>query len=208
MATPTSLKGSFTCRKSATWDQRVYFPSEERRAEDFFALKNLTASARFEPANLGTEGRHATCRPPKPLLSVSPYTLRYRLKTQLRGMSEQFKYVSQKVCDIWNTHSNHYSKIKLLLSAVQITAYFPLYPKPAHHSVQASLHNPLPPFFNSNLILSPNTYSVFRKSQCTLATVCRFDCQYRSCRWSVLLFHCIQFLNSDRNAIPVKCVIV
>ena len=30
-------------------------------------LKNPTASARFEPANLGTKGQHATSRPPKPL---------------------------------------------------------------------------------------------------------------------------------------------
>jgi hypothetical protein len=30
------------------------FTSEARRAEDFFALKNPTASAGFEPANLGT----------------------------------------------------------------------------------------------------------------------------------------------------------
>ena len=32
----------------------------------FFALKNPTASTRFEPANLGTKGQHATSRPPKP----------------------------------------------------------------------------------------------------------------------------------------------
>jgi hypothetical protein len=44
------LKGSFTCRKAATWDRRLYFPSEGRHAEDFFALKNPTASAGFEPA--------------------------------------------------------------------------------------------------------------------------------------------------------------
>jgi hypothetical protein len=41
--------------------------SEGRLAEDFFALKNLTASAGFEPANLGTKGQHATSRPPKPM---------------------------------------------------------------------------------------------------------------------------------------------
>ena len=40
--------------------RRLYFPSEGRRAEDFFALKNPTASAGFEPANLGTKGQHAT----------------------------------------------------------------------------------------------------------------------------------------------------
>ena len=64
---PHSIQESFTCRKSTTWDRRLYFPSEGRRAEDFFALKNPTALARFEPANLGTKGQHATSRPPKPL---------------------------------------------------------------------------------------------------------------------------------------------
>ena len=34
----------------------------------FFALKNPTASAGFEPANLGTKGQHATSRPPKTLM--------------------------------------------------------------------------------------------------------------------------------------------
>ena len=33
------LRDLFTCRKSTTWDRRLYFPSEGRRAEDFFALK-------------------------------------------------------------------------------------------------------------------------------------------------------------------------
>jgi hypothetical protein len=35
----------------------------------------------------------------------------------------------------------------------------------------------------------------------------RFGCQYRSCRWSVLLFHYIQSLNSGWSALPVKRVI-
>ena len=43
-------------------------PPKGRRAEDFFALKNPTASAEFEPANLGTKGQHATSRPPKPVI--------------------------------------------------------------------------------------------------------------------------------------------
>jgi hypothetical protein len=46
--------------------RRLYFPSEGSGAEDFFALKNLTASAGFEPAYLGTKGQHATPRPRKP----------------------------------------------------------------------------------------------------------------------------------------------
>jgi hypothetical protein len=45
--------------KSTTWDPRFYFPSEGRRAENFFALKNPTASAEFEPVNLGTKGQRA-----------------------------------------------------------------------------------------------------------------------------------------------------
>ena len=47
--------------------QTALLPSEGRRAEDFFALKNPTASVGFEPANLGTKGQHATSRPPKPI---------------------------------------------------------------------------------------------------------------------------------------------
>ena len=34
-----------------------------------FTLTNPTASAGFEPANLGTKGHHATSRPPKPLIN-------------------------------------------------------------------------------------------------------------------------------------------
>ena len=45
--------------------QTALLPPEGRRTEDFSALKNPTASAGFEPANLGTKGQHATSRPPK-----------------------------------------------------------------------------------------------------------------------------------------------
>jgi len=38
----------------------------------FFALKNPTASAGFEPANLGTKGQHATPRPSNPLEWIYP----------------------------------------------------------------------------------------------------------------------------------------
>jgi hypothetical protein len=64
-------QGSLKCRKSATWDRQFYFPSEGRRAEDFYRpLKIQTASAEFEPVNLGIRGQHATSAPPKPLESV------------------------------------------------------------------------------------------------------------------------------------------
>jgi hypothetical protein len=42
-------------------------PPKEGVLRIFFAFKNPTASARFEPANLGTKGQHATARPPKPM---------------------------------------------------------------------------------------------------------------------------------------------
>ena len=48
VATSTPLLGSFTCRKFTTWDRRLYFPSEGRRAEEFFRPKNPTASGGFE----------------------------------------------------------------------------------------------------------------------------------------------------------------
>ena len=69
---PRSIQESFTCRKSTTWDRWLYFPSEGRRAEDFFALKNPTASVGSEPTNLGTKGQHATSRPPKPSKGMIP----------------------------------------------------------------------------------------------------------------------------------------
>ena len=42
-------------------------PPKEGVLRIFFAPKNPTVSAGFEPANLGTKGQHATPRPPKPL---------------------------------------------------------------------------------------------------------------------------------------------
>jgi len=53
IVTSTSIQGSFTCRKSATWDPRLYFPSEGRRAEDFFALKNPDSFGRVWTRELG-----------------------------------------------------------------------------------------------------------------------------------------------------------
>ena len=34
---PRNIQGSFTFRKPTTWDRRLYFPSEGRRAGDFFS---------------------------------------------------------------------------------------------------------------------------------------------------------------------------
>jgi hypothetical protein len=45
-------------------------PPKEGVLRIFFALKNQTALAGFEPANLGTKGQHATSRPPKPFVGI------------------------------------------------------------------------------------------------------------------------------------------
>jgi hypothetical protein len=46
-------------------------PSPRRKAcWGFFRPKNPTASAGFEPGNLGTKGQHATSRPPRPLVTI------------------------------------------------------------------------------------------------------------------------------------------
>ena len=50
-----SAWGSFTCRKSTTWDPRLYFPSKGSHIQDFYALKK---SIDTEPANLGSSGEY------------------------------------------------------------------------------------------------------------------------------------------------------
>ena len=45
-------------------------PPKEGVLRIFFDLKNPTGLDGFEPANLGTKGQHATCRPPKPLIKL------------------------------------------------------------------------------------------------------------------------------------------
>jgi len=59
--------GIFYMKQIYDMGPKAYFPSEGRRAEDFFAFQNPTALTGFEPANLGTKGQHATPRPLKPL---------------------------------------------------------------------------------------------------------------------------------------------
>ena len=67
MTTYTPFRNLLHAVKLPTWDRRLYFPSEGRRAKDFFHPKNTKVSAGCEPANLGTKGQQATYRPPKPL---------------------------------------------------------------------------------------------------------------------------------------------
>ena len=45
-------------------------PLQRKACWGSFRPKNPTASAAFEPANLGIKGQHATPRPPKPSLTI------------------------------------------------------------------------------------------------------------------------------------------
>jgi hypothetical protein len=67
---PRTFQGFLTCRISATWDRGLYFPSEGRRAEDFFARKFRRLSLGLNPRSWVPEARTLTTRPPKPLGNV------------------------------------------------------------------------------------------------------------------------------------------
>jgi len=66
VATSTSLLGSFTCRKFTTWD----FPSQGRRAEDFFARKIRQLRPGLNPRTWVPKASTLTPIPPKPLLEI------------------------------------------------------------------------------------------------------------------------------------------
>ena len=53
-------------RKFRDMGPTALLPLRRKACWEFFRPKNPTASAGFEPANLGTKGQHATPRPPKP----------------------------------------------------------------------------------------------------------------------------------------------
>jgi hypothetical protein len=59
---PLKSQGSFTCRKSATWDRRLY-----RHAEDFFARKIRRLRPGSNPRSWEPKASMLTTRPPKPL---------------------------------------------------------------------------------------------------------------------------------------------
>ena len=82
LATSTSLLGFFTSRKFTTWDRLLYFPSEGRRAEDFFARKVRRLRPGLNPRTRVPEANTLTSRPPKPL--YVEVTQRYVIDTHQR----------------------------------------------------------------------------------------------------------------------------
>ena len=94
-----------------TWDRRLYFPSEARHAEDFFALK----IRRLRPsANPRTKGQHATSRPLKPL-----YCTGYRILflSHLYTWLKQIYYVLPQHCASLSSENIHEClTLRLLMS--------------------------------------------------------------------------------------------
>ena len=105
-----TFRDIFTWRKSTTWDRRLYFPSEERRAEDFFfALKNPTASVGSEPANLGTKVQQAISRPPKPVFFLD-LTFRISFRDLVNMNFSVFCEVFLKFRKIFRQNDNYGEK--------------------------------------------------------------------------------------------------
>ena len=105
---PRSIQESFTCRKSTTWDRRLYFASEGRCAEDFFVLKNSTALAGFEPANLGTSG------PPKPPICTHHMVFIMHLRWLTASTITLFaNFWPPKILQAFIRPSSHYLQIYL-----------------------------------------------------------------------------------------------
>jgi hypothetical protein len=72
---PRKSQGSLTCRKSATWDRRLYFPSEGRDVVDFFARKIQRHRPGSNPRTWVLEASMLTTRPPSVLVEIGPFKL-------------------------------------------------------------------------------------------------------------------------------------
>jgi hypothetical protein len=54
-----TCKWCFICHSLTTWGLRLSFPSEGRRAADFYRPWKFIVSTEFEPANFGSNVKHA-----------------------------------------------------------------------------------------------------------------------------------------------------
>ena len=101
-------QGSLTCRKSTTWGRRLYFPSDGRRAEDFFALKNPT-SAGFEPQvtynllirTVGVAHKQHTTSYFPMFFSISPFQARIQKSNHSNGSASYYTKYASFICIIY-----------------------------------------------------------------------------------------------------------
>ena len=111
-------------------------PPKEGVLRIFFRLKNPTASAGFEPANLGTKDQHATPRPPKPIYSgknqyichilcnsTGNTVLNYKLQAvhKLQNWLRCTSFYIITVCMTNSNHSKAETKRQLFLYSSQLS---------------------------------------------------------------------------------------
>ena len=85
-------------------------PLRQKACWGFFRPKNPTASAGFEPSNLGTKGQHATPRPPKPLKYImknytKPWTLKLALNAKWFLLHKKNQFFDVAYCS-WSTSTD------------------------------------------------------------------------------------------------------
>ena len=88
------------------WTDGFTSPPKEGLLRIFFALKNPTVSAGFEPANLGTKGQQATSRPPKPQFVSLPLTSSSTLTMQTLALTINYLvrrlWTREVPVDLWS----------------------------------------------------------------------------------------------------------
>jgi len=84
---------------------KALLPLRRKACWGFFRPKNPTASAGFEPANLGTKGQHATSRPTKSSFIRFPYIFWYEKYYATQNQNLQF-IITQNyfITDIFTVH--------------------------------------------------------------------------------------------------------
>jgi len=103
----TLVLGSFTCRKTGTWDRFFHFPSEGRHAEDFSDARKIQRLwPGLNPRTRVPESSMLTTRPPKP----SHWNLSYLLQIVVSEVhcncavlffSPDLSSLITKVSDFW-----------------------------------------------------------------------------------------------------------
>jgi hypothetical protein len=98
-ATSTGIVGVFYMLQAATWDQWLYFPSERRHDNDFFAQKIRRLQPGLNPWTWVPEASMLTTRPPKlPILWI---------QRRLPALLEMGILITVWVTWLTNTHDRH-----------------------------------------------------------------------------------------------------
>ena len=118
-----NFPGSLTCRKSATWDRRLYFPSEGRHAENFFARKIRRLRPGLNPRSWVPEASTLTTRPPKPLLVVVPQVASHANWSRMTSNLHIITYCMSSVF----THIYKLPKNQLLASSFMYVRSSPIH---------------------------------------------------------------------------------